>query len=115
MPVRENPVAALSVAIPQIFQEVQKNATNHRKNAMTLRKLQLKCSKYTPLNYEAASEEEEEATNGELMFNEEFVRNLNKVLPIKKGQLNAERVVKFVAFFAAFNYEKGKMIKKINI
>ncbi|CAG8479870.1 4953_t:CDS:10 [Diversispora eburnea] len=105
MPVRENPIAALSVAIPQIFQECQKAVTNHRKNAITLRKLQLKCSKYIPLNLDATSEEEE-ITNGELMFNEEFVRNLNKVLPIKKGLLNVERVIRFIAFFAAFNCEK---------
>ncbi|CAG8485460.1 16517_t:CDS:10 [Acaulospora colombiana] len=105
MPVRENPLAALSLAVPQIFQECQKATTSHRKNAVALRKLQVKCSKYAPLNSDALNDNEE-PTDGELAFNEEFVRNLNKVLPIKKGQSNAERVLKFVVSFVAFSCEK---------
>ena len=45
MPVRENPLSSLSLFVPQIFQDAQKT-TNHRKNAVTLRKFQLQCSTY---------------------------------------------------------------------
>ncbi|RIA84784.1 nuclear condensing complex subunit [Glomus cerebriforme] len=94
MPVRENPLSSIPLFVPQIFQEVQKVATNHRKNAIALRKFQLQCSNYTP--------SVDGEFSGEYEFNKEFVRNINKILPVKKGQPTAERVVTFISSFVKY-------------
>ncbi|KAF9152294.1 hypothetical protein BG015_005503 [Linnemannia schmuckeri] len=70
----------LRTVVPNIFQECQKSAANHRKNAIMLRKIQEQCA-------ETAGE------NGEEAFNNEFIRNLNVVLAIKKVEPTADRVV----------------------
>ncbi|KAF8929155.1 hypothetical protein BGZ47_001240 [Haplosporangium gracile] len=70
----------LRTVVPNIFQESQKSAANHRKNAIMLRKIQEQCA-------ETAGE------NGEEAFNKEFIRNLNVVLAIKKVEPTADRVV----------------------
>ncbi len=79
----------------KIFQEVQKTATNHRKNAVILRKFQVACYSRNNINL------------GQNEFNKEFVRNLNKILPVKKGQATAERVITFIATFVKYCYEIG--------
>ncbi|CAG8669095.1 15760_t:CDS:10 [Dentiscutata erythropus] len=104
MPVQENPIVTLSAIIPQIFQDCQKSTTNHRKNAIALRKVQMKCSSYRSTNNGSSNNR----LDNEHVFNTEFIRNLNKILPVKKGQTNSERVIKFVASFVAFSCEKDK-------
>ncbi|KAF0468908.1 Condensin complex subunit 3 [Gigaspora margarita] len=104
MPVQENPIVTLSTIIPQIFQDCQKSTSNHRTNAITLRKVQMKCSSYRSSNNESSNNQ----LDNEQAFNTEFIRNLNKILPVKKGQTNSERVIKFVASFVAFSCEKDK-------
>ncbi|CAG8844904.1 29425_t:CDS:1, partial [Racocetra persica] len=101
MPVQENPIVTLSAVVPQIFQDCQKSTSNHRKNAIALRKVQMNCSSYRPANNRSSNQ-----LNNEQAFNTEFIRNLNKILPVKKGQSNSERVIKFVASFVAFSCEK---------
>ncbi|KAF9126426.1 hypothetical protein BGW39_006620 [Mortierella sp. 14UC] len=71
----------LRTVVPNIFQECQKSAANHRKNAIMLRKIQEQCA-------EADGEKK-----GEAAFNKEFLRNLNVVLAIKKVEPVADRVV----------------------
>ncbi|RIB03229.1 nuclear condensing complex subunit [Gigaspora rosea] len=104
MPVQKNPIVTLSATIPQIFQDCQKSTSNHRTNAIALRKVQMKCSSYRSSNNESSNNQ----LDNEQAFNAEFIRNLNKILPVKKGQPNAERVMKFVASFVAFSCEKDK-------
>ncbi|OAQ26920.1 hypothetical protein K457DRAFT_78601 [Linnemannia elongata AG-77] len=86
----------LRTVVPTIFQECQKSAANHRKNAIMLRKIQEQCA-------EAAGE------NGEAAFNKEFIRNLNVVLAIKKVEPTADRVVQFVSTFILCTCEKENM------
>ncbi|KAK5821328.1 nuclear condensing complex subunit [Linnemannia elongata] len=85
----------LRTVVPTIFQECQKSAANHRKNAIMLRKIQEQCA-------EAAGE------NGEAAFNKEFIRNLNVVLAIKKVEPTADRVVQFVSTFILCTCEKDR-------
>jgi len=107
MPVRENPISSLSLFVPQIFQDVQKT-TNHRKNAVTLRKFQLQCSNYNQSAHSSINTINSDSDNfGENEFNKEFARNVNKILPVKKGQTTAERVVAFIATFVNYCRDKG--------
>lgn len=46
-------------------------------------------------------------------FNAEFIRCLNRVLPIKKSEPTADRVVKFIGHFIQHVQDKGG-INKIN-
>src|SRR5436189_2999023 len=66
--------------IQTIFQESQKSAATHRKLVNSLRTVQLTCIQQ----------------NNEETFNTEFIRCLNRVLPIRKSELTADRVVKFI-------------------
>ena len=43
---------------------------------------------------------------GERVFADEFLRNLNLALPIKKGAGVADRVIRFVANYVKFAVEK---------
>ncbi|KAI9029284.1 nuclear condensing complex subunit [Hyaloraphidium curvatum] len=78
-------------AVRQIFQDCQTSISKHRKNAAALWKYQQRLSKDTA---------------GERAFNEEFLRNLNLALPIKKGAGVADRVIRFVAQYVKFAAEK---------
>ncbi|CAJ0760928.1 8780_t:CDS:10, partial [Entrophospora sp. SA101] len=89
----------LSNLIPQIFQDCQKTSSTHRKNAINLRKLQLKCSAIAPSDPSSDM-------NGESQFNKEFIRNLNKRVTKKRGQKTAEYIVKFVVSFVTYSQEK---------
>ncbi|CAG8675915.1 11611_t:CDS:2, partial [Scutellospora calospora] len=71
--------------------DCQKSAGNHRKHAIALRKVQVKCSLYKPINNGSSDSQSDD----EQAFNDKFVKNL-KILPVKKGQPNFERVIKFV-------------------
>ncbi|KAJ3336039.1 hypothetical protein HDU93_003825 [Gonapodya sp. JEL0774] len=84
----------LSTAIPQVFSDSQRSTAGHRKNAAALKKIHQRTAK--------------SGGGGENNFNAEFVRNLNKVLPIRKGQIVADRVIKFVAEYLKFIVEKDR-------
>lgn len=99
-PRKQNALDTLRTDIPHIFQESQKTAANHRKNAIKLRKIQEQCS-------------ELDGENGEAAFNKEFIRNLNVVLAIKKKEPAADKVIQFVSSFILCTREKGKK-KKAN-
>ncbi|KAG0021693.1 hypothetical protein BGZ81_008818 [Podila clonocystis] len=92
-PRKQNALDTLRTDIPHIFQESQKTAANHRKNAIKLRKIQEQCS-------------ELDGENGEAAFNKEFIRNLNVVLAIKKKEPAADKVIQFVSSFILCTREK---------
>jgi condensin complex subunit 3 len=77
--------------IQTIFQESQKSAATHRKLVNSLRTVQLTCIQQ----------------NNEKAFNSEFIRCLNRVLPIKKSEPTADRVVKFIAHFIQHVQDKS--------
>ena len=85
-----------SKTIRQIFQESQKSAATHRKLVNSLRTVQTTCIQQ----------------NNEDAFNEEFIRCLNRVLPVKKSEPTADRVVKFVGHFIQHVQDKSCPIKR---
>lgn len=97
--VQENPLSYIREFVSRIFQDVQITASNHRKNAAALRKFQMKC-----LNYNDCGENE---------FNKEFVRNVNRILPVRKGQANVERIINFIATFIKYCHEEGILVNYI--
>ncbi|RIB20451.1 nuclear condensing complex subunit [Gigaspora rosea] len=109
--IQENPIVTLSATIPPIFQDCQKSTGNHRRNAIALRKVQMKCSSYRSSNLESSNDQLDNERNqiaNEQAFNNEFIRNLYKILPIKRVQPYSERVIKFVACFVAYSCEKDE-------
>ncbi|KAJ2141367.1 chromosome condensation complex Condensin, subunit G [Coemansia sp. RSA 678] len=99
MPVKKNispdVIASLRSVVPGIFDAAQRSGTGHRKHAVTLYNLQTQCH-----------DADNEGLTGEDAFNKEFIRNLNKILGIKKREASAEKVVKLVATFVQVSYEK---------
>ncbi|KAJ2837398.1 chromosome condensation complex Condensin, subunit G, partial [Coemansia sp. 'formosensis'] len=87
-------IASLRSVIPGIFDAAQRSATGHRKHAVALHTLQTKCH-----------DVDTEGLTGEDAFNKEFIRNLNKVLGIKKREPSADKVVKLVATFVQVSHE----------
>ncbi|KAJ2860775.1 chromosome condensation complex Condensin, subunit G [Coemansia aciculifera] len=87
-------IASLRSVIPSIFDAAQRSATGHRKHAVALHTLQTQCH-----------DVDAEGLIGEDAFNKEFIRNLNKVLGIKKREPSADKVVKLVATFVQVSHE----------
>ena len=88
--------------LPAVFQQVQVSAVSHRKNVVVLKKLQDSCADITEDIPGRGTK-----LTGEKAFNDCFIDALNRVLSIKKGVGNADRVIKFVASFVVFSTEKG--------
>ncbi|KAJ2713384.1 chromosome condensation complex Condensin, subunit G, partial [Coemansia spiralis] len=88
-------IASLRSVVPGIFDAAQRSGTGHRKHAMALYKLQQQCH-----------DADTEGLTGEDAFNREFIRNLNKILGIKKREASADKIVKLVAMFVQVSYEK---------
>lgn len=83
-----NDVDILRSRVANTFQEAQKSTATHRKLTVTLRKLQETAGK----------------AQIEKVFNALFVKLLLRVLPVKKGEASATRVMKFCeAYFDAIS------------
>ena len=95
---------ALHASIPPHFQQAQHSLANHRKNIVSLHRIHLKVSSIT----EPASDGRVRPI-GEKAFNEVFVGCLDRVLPIKKGVPNADRVCKFVAAYVTYAQEQFRL------
>ncbi|KAJ1963954.1 chromosome condensation complex Condensin, subunit G [Dipsacomyces acuminosporus] len=99
MPSKQKPgpdtISSLRTVVPSIFDAAQRSGTGHRKHAVLLHKLQAQCV-----------EVDREGLTGEDAFNKEFIRNLNKVLGVKKREASVDKVIKLVATFVQVSYEK---------
>ncbi|EST10071.1 Nuclear condensin complex subunit 3, C-terminal domain protein [Kalmanozyma brasiliensis GHG001] len=95
---------ALHGSIPPIFQQAQHSLATHRKNVVSLYRIHQKVAAIT----EHASDGRVRPI-GEKAFNEVFVGCLDRVLPIKKGVPNADRVCKFVAAYVAYAQEQFRL------
>ena len=84
-------VANPTKTIQTIFKESQKSVATHRKLVNSLRTVQLTCTQQ----------------NNEDAFNTEFIKCLNRVLPIKKSEPTADRVVKFIGHFIQHVQDKS--------
>ncbi|CAG8494900.1 11036_t:CDS:10 [Ambispora leptoticha] len=124
MPANKNSLRNLSTTIPQVFQDCQKSTANHRKNVATLRKIQEQCAAADSVQISGNGEGSSRSAatsiaektkrirasltkeNGEQAFNQEFIRNLNKLLAFKKKDPCTDKVIKFVGSFVQFTLEK---------
>ncbi|KAJ2388206.1 chromosome condensation complex Condensin, subunit G, partial [Coemansia sp. RSA 2559] len=87
-------ISSLRSVVPGVFDAAQRSIVGHRKHAVALHKLQLQCH-----------EHDSKGLTGEDAFNKEFIRNLNKVLGIKKREPSADKIVKLVATFVQVGHE----------
>jgi hypothetical protein len=85
--------------LPSIFNEVQSSVTNHYKNATALRTLHLR----------AATDEA-----SQLLFEEEFLEMLSRVISVRKDEPNVEKTFQFVIGYIRLLYEFGKKSLTIN-
>lgn len=95
---------AMHASIPPLFQQAQHSLANHRKNIVSLHRIHLKVAAIT----EPASDGRVRPI-GEKAFNEIFVGCLDRVLPIKKGVPNADRICKFVAGYVTYAQEQFRL------
>ncbi|KAJ1648373.1 chromosome condensation complex Condensin, subunit G [Coemansia erecta] len=93
-------ISSLRSVIPGIFDAAQHSATGHRKHAVALHKLQEQCHSLDPKDL-----------TGETAFTQEFIRNLNKVLAIKKREPSADKIVKLVAIFVQVGHDMDAKAK----
>ena len=90
--------------IVQIFGEAQKAISSHRKLVVTLRKLQEACA----FEQEGKKKKKKRIEGFSVDdFNHEFQRCVIFTLPVKKGVVEADRVVRFVGAFHKVAIEKG--------
>lgn len=100
---------SLSTIIPSVFDQVQTSAATHKKNCVTLYKLQSTSAKVTE-TVDRGRNNAELRLIGEKTFAEIFMDMLNRVLVVKKGVTAGDKIVKFVASYVKFLGEKGVQI-----
>lgn len=93
---------SLPTLLPPIFEQAQHTTANHRKNLVSLRKIQEQCSLVTESTPKGIK------LVGEKAFNGAFIDMVNRIVTVKKGVAVADRVVKFVASYVAYTTEQGK-------
>ncbi|KAJ1653164.1 chromosome condensation complex Condensin, subunit G [Dispira simplex] len=107
-------LSTLATVIPNIFNDSQRSGTQHRRNAIALRKLQERCGSLAAEDVAQYMAQRSEGCPlvcassqfpGESIFNHELVRNLNKVLPVKRRESCAELVMRFVANFVQYGHD----------
>lgn len=105
MPGKTKPasVADLSSDIPKIFDQAQVTSANHQKNYVALYKLHCEAAQRT----EPVQKENRVKLTGERAFEDTFIHMVARVLPVKKGATQIDRVVKFVGGYIKFVNEKG--------
>ena len=112
MPGRTLQVTAASVqeqiaaTVPKILDQAQISITNHQKNLVALYKLQAEAAQYT----ESVRRGHGVKLIGERIFEEAVLHMLTRVLPLKKGTPQADRVIKFVGGYIKFVNEKGEFV-----
>ncbi|KAJ1031134.1 hypothetical protein NDA18_002353 [Ustilago nuda] len=94
----------LHTSIPPHFQQAQQSLANHRKNIVSLHRIHQKVASII----EPASDGRVRPI-GEKVFNQVLFGCLDRVLPIKKGVPNADRVCKFVAGYVIYAQEQFRL------
>lgn len=90
----EGAVTSLRTQICQVFADATKSAATQRKLVVSLRKIQESCC-YEPQNPKKKPVEEYDEED----FNHEVVRCILRVLPVKKGELAADLILRFLGVF----------------
>ncbi|OLL22915.1 Condensin complex subunit 3 [Neolecta irregularis DAH-3] len=81
-----DPVENICSTLPLIFSDAQRTTATHRKLVNSLRSIQDACAT-------------KHALKGERAFNDEFKRNFNRILPLKKSEPTSDRIIRFSAAF----------------
>ena len=98
----EGPVTSLRRAVCTVFADAQKSTAGHRKLVISLRKIQEQCC-YEPVNLTKAKKQEDFEEED---FNNEVVRCVIRVLPVRKAEPAGDRVVRFLGTY--LNTASGK-------
>lgn len=94
----------LTETIPKIFDQAQVSTANHQKNFVALHKLQTEAA----LQTEIAPKGKGVKLIGERAFGDVFLNMVTRILPVKKGATQVDRMVKFVGGYTKFMNEKGE-------
>lgn len=101
---KANIMAELASHIPRIFDQAQNSTANHHKNFVALHKLHAEAALHT----EATANGSGFRLTGEHAFEDTFIIMVAKVLPVKKGASQGDRIVKFVGGYTRFVNERGE-------
>ena len=104
---KEAAIASLSTSIPQIFNEAQKPNANHRKHAIAMRKIQEQCALNSPI---VSGEPHDIDPEGEVSFNQAVIKNINRILQIRKGEPHADRITRFISTFLQYTQQIGSFL-----
>jgi len=105
--VRQN----VSTHVPRIIDQAQISMANHQKNLVALYKVQTEAAKCV----EYVRRGKGFRPIGERIFEEFLLQMLVRALPMKKGTVQADRVVKFLGAFIKFINEKGMYLASFHI
>lgn len=97
----ETPDNELRPKVCAIFKDAQKTTATHRKLVVNLRKLQEACC-YEP----ADSKKQSPGDFSEDDFNNEFVRCVLRIMPVKKSEAVGEKTIKFIGLFLRYASDK---------
>lgn len=92
----------LQSAVSTIFASAQRTTAGHRKLATNLRNIHEQC-----VDARGPGAPTGGGRAGEKAFGREFIRNLNKVLLVKKGEVVGDRCLRFCELFVRQAVEKG--------
>ncbi|KAI9245790.1 nuclear condensing complex subunit [Helicostylum pulchrum] len=101
-------LSSLKTIVPQIFMDAQRPNEHLRSDSIRLRDVQLACCLNSP---RLIGELEDIDYEGEALFIKEVFRNINKILPIRKKEPHADRIVRFIAGFLQYNQQKDGIAK----
>ncbi|KAJ4346878.1 chromosome condensation complex Condensin, subunit G [Didymosphaeria variabile] len=102
----EGPETSIRTEIVQIFNDAQNTTATQRKLQTMLRKVQERCSFEQPESKKKKAQQEEQFDEQD--FNNEVVRCVLRILNVKKGIQEGDRVIKFLGMFLKNASEKGK-------
>lgn len=93
----------IATHVPRILDQAQISTANHQKNLVALYKLQAEAAQYR----ENTRRGKAFKLVGEQIFKASLIDMIMRVLPLKKGTAQADRIVKFIGGYIRFVNEKG--------
>lgn len=108
----EGPATALRTHIVHVFSDAQKTTATQRKLVVNLRKIQEACCFEAPAPTKAgkSSYQDELEEFDEDDFNHEVVRNVLRVMNVKKGEPVGDRIIRFICAFLKHATDKDQKI-----
>ncbi|PSR94204.1 nuclear condensing complex subunit [Coniella lustricola] len=101
----DTPDNPLRTQVAAVFRDAQRNTATHRKSAVTLRKLQEACCyEPTPADKTVAADYNEDD------FNNEFVRCVLRLMPVRKSEAVGERTIRFIGVFMRHAIDKDNTL-----